>query len=155
MPIAGFMPIDILRYVPYFTKRPKIYFRDSGLFHSLMNLHSIEQVTAHPKLGASWEGFAVDCVCRSVNKKDEEFYFFAAHAGFELDLFWQDGGRNWGAEFKYSDAPRLTRAMKDMVSDLNLSHLWVIYPGDKFYQLQDNISVVPLTHVKSSWAYSG
>jgi len=136
------------------VKRPKIYFRDSGLLHSLMNLNSIEQLTGHPKLGASWEGFALDCICRSVNKKDYEFYFFAAHAGFELDLFWQDEGRNWGIEFKYSDAPRLTKAMADAASALQLAHLWVIYPGDKRYQLQDKISVVPLAQIKPSWDYN-
>jgi len=127
------------------VKRPKIYFRDSGLFHSLMNIDSFDQLTAHPKLGASWEGFALDCLCRSLDKRDDELYFFAAHTGAELDLFWQDKGKNWGAEFKYSDAPKMTRSMANVVNDLKLSHLWVVYPGDQAYRLDNSVTVIPLS----------
>ena len=135
------------------VKRPKIYFRDSGLFHSLMNIANLEELTSNPKLGASWEGFALDSLCRSLDKRDEEFYFFAAHTGAELDLFWRDSGKNWGAEFKYSDAPRLTKSMKNVVDYLDLSHLWVIYPGDKAYRLADKVTVLPFTHIRGKWQY--
>lgn len=137
------------------VKTPKVYFRDSGLFHSLMNIDSFEQLNAHPKLGASWEGFAMDCVSRSVCKRDNEFYFFALHTGGELDLFWQDSGKNWGVELKYSDAPGLTKSMNNVVEYLDLSHLWVIYPGDQVYQLTDKVTVLPLSHVPGKWNYSG
>jgi len=137
------------------VKTPKVYFRDSGLFHSLMNIDSFEQLNVHPKLGASWEGFAIDCVCRSVGKRDNEFYFFALHTGGELDLFWQDSGKNWGVELKYSDAPGLTKSMKNVVEYLDLSHLWVIYPGDQAYQLTDKVTVLPLSHIPGKWNYSG
>jgi predicted AAA+ superfamily ATPase len=136
------------------VKTPKVYFRDSGLFHSLMDMDSFEQLTSHPKLGASWEGFAMDCVCRAVGKRDDEFYFFALHTGGELDLFWQDLGRNWGAEFKYSDAPRLTKSMDNVVEYLDLSHLWVIYPGNQVYRLAGKVTVLPLSHIGSKWDYS-
>lgn len=137
------------------VKTPKVYFRDSGLFHSLMNIDSFEQLNVHPKLGASWEGFAIDCVCRSVGKRDDEFYFFALHTGGELDLFWQDSGKNWGVEIKYIDAPGLTKSMKNVVEYLDLSHLWVIYPGDQGYQLTDKVTVLPLSHIPDKWNYSG
>ena len=137
------------------VKTPKVYFRDSGLFHSLMNIDSFEQLTAHPKLGASWEGFAMNCMCRSVGKRDDEFYFFALHTGGELDLFWQDSGKNWGAEFKYSDAPRMTKSMSNVVEYLGLSHLWVIYPGDQIYQLAEKVTVLPISHIGSKWDYPG
>jgi len=135
------------------VKRPKLYFRDSGLFHSLMNIDSHAQLTAHPKLGASWEGFAMDCVCRSVNKGDDEFFFFSTHTGAELDLFWQNGGKNWGVEFKYSDAPKLTKSMSSVLEKLKLSHLWIVYPGDQVYQLKETISVVPLKNIDPIWRY--
>ena len=135
------------------VKKPKIYFRDSGLFHTLMNIDTLEQLMTHPKLGASWEGFALDTLCRSLDKRDDELYFFATHTGSELDLFWQGSGRNWGAEFKYSDAPRLTKSMKTVVEDLDLSHLWVIYPGDRSYRLDENITVIPLTQISETWQY--
>jgi predicted AAA+ superfamily ATPase len=137
------------------VKRPKIYFRDAGLFHSLMNIESLEQLTAHPKLGASWEGFALDCLCRSVGKREDEFFFFALHTGDELDLFWQDSGKNWGAEFKYSDAPRLTRSITNVVDYLDLSHLWIIYPGNQAYRLTDKVTALPLSQIAGQWNYSG
>jgi predicted AAA+ superfamily ATPase len=136
------------------VKTPKIYFRDSGLFHTLMNINDFEQLTANPKLGSSWEGFAMDCICRSVGKRFDEFFFFALHTGGELDLFWQDSGRNWGVEFKYNDAPRLTKSMSNVVEYLDLSHLWVIYPGNKSYPLTEKVTVLPLSRTGRTWDYS-
>ena len=126
------------------VKRPKIYLRDSGLFHSLMTIENDHQLKAHPKLGASFEGFALESLCRSIGKNDNDFYFYNVHSGSELDLFWQQKGRNWGAEFKYADAPRLTRSMSVVMQDLDLAHLFVIYPGKKTYRLAEKITVLPL-----------
>lgn len=127
------------------VKRPKLYVRDSGLFHTLMNIDDEHQLYSHPKLGASFEGFALECICRELNKNDNEFYFYNVHEGSELDLFWQQKGKNWGIEFKYSDAPKLTRSMTIVIEDLKLAHLWVIYPGKKTYRLSENITVAPLS----------
>ncbi len=126
------------------VKRPKFYLRDCGLYHALSSIETARQLTAWPKLGASWEGFALECVCRSLGKQDSELYFWNTHAGAELDLFWQNKGKNWGVEFKYEDAPRLTRSMQIAMQDLQLSKLWVVYPGKKEYLLAKNISVLPL-----------
>jgi hypothetical protein len=126
------------------VKRPKFYLRDSGLYHSLSSIETQKQLQTWPKLGASWEGFALDCVCRMLGKQDNEFYFWNTHAGAELDLFWQDRGKNWGVECKYEDAPRLTRSMQTAMNDLQLSKLWIVYPGKQKYQLGKNISVLPL-----------
>jgi len=135
------------------VKRPKLYLRDSGLFHSLLSIESPEQLYASPKLGASWEGFALDCVCRILGKEDTDLYFWHTHGGAELDLFWQQGGQNWGVEFKYEDAPRLTRSMQTAISDLQLAGLWVIYPGKSAYALAKNIQVLPLSKVGTTWVY--
>jgi predicted AAA+ superfamily ATPase len=126
------------------VKRPKFYLRDSGLYHSLSSIETQKQLQTWPKLGASWEGFALDCVCRMLGKQDNEFYFWNTHAGAELDLFWQDRCKNWGVECKYEDAPRLTRSMQTAMNDLQLSKLWIVYPGKQKYQLGKNISVLPL-----------
>jgi predicted AAA+ superfamily ATPase len=132
------------------VKRPKFYMRDSGLYHSLSSIETQKQLHEWPKLGASWEGFALDCVCRAVGKEDSELYFWNTHAGAELDLFWQQGGKNWGVEFKYEDAPRLTRSMQIAIGDLQLSKLWVVYPGKKMYQLEKNITVLPIDMLESA-----
>ncbi len=134
-------------------KRPKIYIRDSGIFHSLMSIENKKQLFSHNKLGASWEGFALECVARSLNKRDEELYFWQTHAGAELDLFWRHKGKNWGIEFKYSDAPKKTKSMEIALKDLELAHLWVVYPGKTSYKLDKKLSVVPLSDIKAFWDY--
>jgi len=135
------------------VKRPKLYLRDSGLFHALQCIENPEQLYASPRLGASWEGFALECVCRTLGKEDGDLYFWNTHAGAELDLLWQARGQNWGVEFKYEDAPRLSRSMKTAVEDLELERLWVVYPGKAAYPLRENIQVLPLADVPDTWNY--
>ena len=135
------------------VKRPKLYLRDSGLFHALLSIEKPEHIHASPKLGASWEGFALDCVCRALGKEDTEMFFWHTHGGAELDLFWQWGGKNWGVEFKYEDAPRLTRSMKTAMDDLQLTGLWVVYPGKSSYALAKHIQVLPLSEIGITWNY--
>ena len=135
------------------VKRPKLYLRDSGLFHALLSIEKPEHIHASPKLGASWEGFALDCVCRALGKEDTELFFWHTHGGAELDLFWQSGGKNWGVEFKYEDAPRLTRSMQTVMDDLQLTGLWVVYPGKSSYALAKHIQVLPLSEIGITWNY--
>lgn len=135
------------------VKRPKLYLRDSGLFHTLLSIEKPEQLYASPKLGASWEGFALDCLCRTLGKEETDLYFWHTHGGAELDLFWQWGGQNWGVEFKYEDAPRFARSMQTAIEDLQLAGLWVVYPGKSSYALAKNIHVLPLSAVGNTWSY--
>jgi len=135
------------------VKRPKLYLSDSGIVHSLLGIEGSHALISHPKVGASWEGFALECVLRSLNKSVGETFFWATHAGAELDLFWQHGGKNWGVEFKFSDAPVVTPSMRIAVSDLSLERLWVIYPGDKSYILGRKIQVMPGAEIQVAWQY--
>jgi predicted AAA+ superfamily ATPase len=135
------------------VKRPKLFLRDPGLLHSLMTIETMNQLLSHPKLGASWEGFALETVSRILGKEDNSLYFWATHAAAELDLFWQQSGRSWGIEFKYLDAPRLTKSMGIAINDLDLSMLWVVYPGNQSYQLADKIKVIPLADVENITKY--
>ncbi len=125
-------------------KSPKIYFKDSGLLHRLLTIEKEKDLWTHPKIGASWEGFALEEVIRNLGLNSQEVFFWGTHSGAELDLFWRAKGKNWGVEFKYGDAPKLTKSMQSAVSDLNLSHLWVIYPGEKRYPLMPKITATPL-----------
>jgi len=122
------------------VKRPKIYFRDSGLFHSFQTIENLEQLMTHPRLGASWEGFAMEQFIRLLNLKDDEVYFWSVHSGAELDLLFHRKGKMWGVEFKYQDAPKITPSMRSALAELNLSHLWIIYPGNDVYALAKNIT---------------
>ncbi len=126
------------------VKQPKIYLRDSGIFHSLLSIENFEQLHSHPKLGASWKGFALENICEHIGKPTNDYYFWQTHNGAELDLFWQAKGKNWGVEFKFSDAPKLTKSMKIAMEDLDLAHLWVVYPGKDKYPLNENVTVLPI-----------
>jgi predicted AAA+ superfamily ATPase len=124
------------------VKSPKVYTRDSGILHGLLQLGALSEVQSHPKLGASWEGFAIEQIIRLLDTRDA--YFWATHGGAELDLMVHAGGKRYGFEFKYSDAPGTTRSMQVAVHDLALAHLWVIYPGRHEYALDERISALPL-----------
>jgi predicted AAA+ superfamily ATPase len=135
------------------VKRPKIYLRDSGIFHALMTVDTLEQLFAHPKLGASWEGFALESACQAIGRNDQDYYFWGTHSGAEVDLFWQSGGKNWAIEFKYLDAPVITKSMRSALTDLDLVHLWIVYPGNEKYDLSNNISALPLSNIGDTWEY--
>lgn len=123
------------------VKSPKIYFRDSGIFHALQGIADSSKLIAHPKLGASWEGFALEQLLQKL--RGEDAYFYAVHSGSELDLYLPL--RNHGIEIKRMDAPKRTRSMDIAIDDLKLERLLVVYPGSRSYALSDRIHVVPLT----------
>ena len=129
------------------VKAPKIYMRDSGIFHALLQLNTLADVQGHPKLGASWEGFALEHVISVHETRDA--YFWATHAGAELDLLIMAKGKRYGFEFKYADAPGRSRSMQIAIQDLGLEHLWVIYPGHEEYTLDDKISVISVDSIDS------
>lgn len=124
------------------VKSPKIYFRDSGVFHALMGLWSEKEIQTHPRLGASWEGWALEEVIRAHGASPEEAYFWATHNDAELDLLIVQDGRRIGYEIKYTDAPRLTPSMRIALRDLKLSQLVVLFPGSQSFPLADNIRAV-------------
>jgi predicted AAA+ superfamily ATPase len=136
------------------VKRPKLYIRDSGILHVLLAIRLPRDLASHNKLGASWEGFALEVAARAIVKRPEDLAFWATHTGAEVDLFWQEHGKNWGVEFKYADAPRLSRSMAIATEDLELEHLWVVYPGDRAYPLAAKVSTLPLTRIGDGWSYA-
>lgn len=127
------------------VKSPKIYFRDSGLLHYLLDLREKPMLTRHPKIGASWEGFMLEEITRCLHVDPEECYFWATHQQAELDLLIFQQGKRLGFEFKYTDAPKLTKSMQIACSDLKLDELTVIYPGNKSYCLAEKIRVMNLS----------
>ncbi len=127
------------------VKSPKVFVRDSGILHALLMIDTHAALEAHPKLGASWEGFALEQVLRHIGDRDA--YFWATQSGAELDLLYFRGGRRYGVEFKHADAPGLTRSMSIAQSDLKLEHLYILYPGPASYALSDSVSVLPLAEL--------
>ena len=118
-----------------------------------LHINSEKDLASHNKLGASREGFALETAVRSIGKRNEEPAFWATHSGTEADLFRQENGKNRVIEIKYRDAPRITPSISNAVKDLELSHMWNLYPGDRAYSLGTDISTLPLRRVTSSWKY--
>jgi len=127
------------------VKAPKIYVRDSGLLHALLGISSQRDLEQHPKVGASWEGYAVEEILKALQPDDA--YFWATHNGAEIDLVLFRRGRRIGIECKRSDAPTLTPSMRIAQANLKLDELHVVYPGEKRYPLAKNIEVVPLAEL--------
>ncbi len=127
------------------VKAPKIYVRDSGLLHALLGVGNQRDLEHHPKVGASWEGYAVEEVLKAL--RPDEAYYWATYNGAEIDLVLFKDGRRIGVECKRADAPTLTPSMRIALSDLKLDELHVVYPGEKRYTLTDKVEVVPLAEL--------
>ena len=148
--LAGAFMVRVLPpWVPNLRKRqvksPKVYLRDTGLLHTLLGLTSEQDLAGHPKVGASFEGFAIEQLLAALATGN--VYFWATHAGAELDLLFTRSGRNYGVEVKLADAPRTTKSMRVAIADLQLQHLWIVYPGNETYSLDERITVLPVSRV--------
>lgn len=126
------------------VKAPKVYLRDSGVLHSLLSIRSPRELAVHPKVGASWEGFALETVLRILGTRSEEAFFWATQAAAELDLLVFPGGKRIGFEFKRTDAPRITRSMNIAGEDLKLGHVFVVYPGKDSSALSSQVTALAL-----------
>lgn len=124
------------------VKAPKVYVRDSGLLHTLLGIGTQRDLEHHPKVGASWEGYAVEEVIKALHPADA--YYWATHNGAELDLLLFKGDGRIGVECKRADAPTLTPSMRVALADLKLDELNVVYPGEQRYPLADKVTVIPL-----------
>jgi uncharacterized protein len=127
------------------VKAPKLYFQDSGLLHHLLDIEDRHALLGHPKVGASWEGFALEQVLRAFVPSQP--YFWSTHGGAELDLLFMHQGRRLGFEFKFNEAPTVTASMKHAKADLELDHLWVVHPGAHAFPMDENITAIPLGQV--------
>lgn len=124
------------------VKSPKVLIRDSGLLHALLGLRSKLDLLSHPKLGASWEGFAIEQVLEAL--RPDETYFWGTHGGAELDLVLQHRGRLYGFECKRADTPKLTTSIRNALDDLGLEKVWIVYPGERRFHLHEKVEALPL-----------
>jgi len=127
------------------ARAPKIYLRDSGLLHSLLNIPDQHTLLGHPKVGASWEGYAIEQALSILRPNDA--YFWSTHGAAELDLLFFANGKRFGIEVKFSEAPEVTRSIHIAMQDLGLEHLWVVYPGEQSYPVHERITVWPLMRI--------
>ncbi len=128
------------------VKSPKIYINDTGILHALLNIRTQEQLDSNPKSGASWEGFIRDEVCRYLDLS--EYYFWATHAGADLDLLLLTEAGRYGVEIKRTVSPKTTRSMHSAIEDLKLSKLFVVHAGDSSFPLTEKIKAVSSTSIQ-------
>ena len=126
---------------------PKVYLADSGILHALLNLATKRDLEGHPKLGASWEGFALAEVVGRIGARPEECYFWATHAGAELDLLVHRGRKRLGFEFKRGSSPKVSRSMSSAMRDLGLHQLYVVYPGSDSFPLAPKIQALAFSRI--------
>jgi predicted AAA+ superfamily ATPase len=130
------------------VKSPKIYFRDTGLFHSLLDIPDKHSLLGHSKVGASWEGFVLEQALLRILHPNTA-YFWGTCAGAEFDLVFQFKGNRYGIEIKFDEATHLTPSMRIAAAELSLDHLWIVYPGRETYPVTKNITALSLKNLES------
>jgi predicted AAA+ superfamily ATPase len=129
------------------VKAPKVYLADSGLLHQLLDIRDKDQLETHPKVGASWEGFALQETIRKLGAHSDECYFWGTHGGAELDLLIVRGKQRLGFEIKRTDTPVLTPSMRHALHDLKLDHLWVVHAGRDEFPLHERTTAIGLDNL--------
>ena len=121
--------------------------------HSLLGVPSFRFLEVHPKLGASWEGFVIEEILSLVGERNA--YFWGTQSGAELDLLLFAGGARYGVEVKYGDAPGISKSMGIALDDLELLHLFVVYPGRDAYELDKRVTALPLEQITTRLGFHG
>lgn len=138
------------------VKAPKVYVTDSGLLHSLLGIGERDDLLAHPKCGASWEGFMLREILRRTDAKRGEAFFWSVHGGAELDLLVLKNNRRLGFEIKLTKSPQVTASMRSAKEILALDHLYVVCHGEgDRWALADGVTAVPAIHLAlERWDYN-
>jgi predicted AAA+ superfamily ATPase len=134
------------------VRTPKIYFRDTGILNHLLGIADMQTMVVHPKLGASWEGFALEQTIRLSGATEEEVFFWGVHNQGELDLLLMRNGKRHGFEVKYTDRPGITASTKLAMECLHLDRLDILCPGGAGYPLAENIHVTGLDRLHEHFA---
>ena len=126
------------------VKTPKIYIRDSGILHSLIQLPTVEAIFSHPVIGSSWEGFVIENIINQLgNSWDYSYYRTATQAEIDLVLHTPDN-EIWAVEIKRTAAPKLTRGFYEACKDVKATHKWVISANKDRYPLPHEVEVIGL-----------
>lgn len=129
------------------VKSSKIYFRDSGILNTILGIENTEQLILNPKLGAIWEGFAIEEVIRTLSIDENDCYFWRTQTGVELDFFVIYNGKKIGFEIKYTDHPRITKSIHTALEDLDLEKMFIIVPGKDSFPMNEKIRVVGVERI--------
>jgi len=126
------------------VKSPKIYVRDSGLLHNLLNIFSLDDLLAHPAVGGSWEGFVIENILNQITSRWQYSYYRSATQN-EIDLILETPDSEiWTIEIKRNSAPRLGRGFYEACNDVGATHRWIINASVDRYPLSEDIEVIGL-----------
>jgi len=129
------------------VKAPKVYLRDSGLVHALLGLENLNDLAGHPVCGMSYEGFCIDNLL-AATKASVTPYTYRTHAGAEIDLMLERGGKPWMAiEIKRSTAPSLSKGFDIACNDLGISQRFVVYPGTERFPMRHGAQAIGLVEL--------
>jgi uncharacterized protein len=126
------------------VRSPKVYVADPGLLHALLGLGTLPELMGHPKVGASWEGFAIAAITAALDARREECSFWGLHTGAELDLLVVRGQRRLGFEIKLTDSPRITPSVRSALENLGLERLYLVHAGEHRFPLAERVEALPL-----------
>lgn len=129
------------------VKAPKVYVTDSGLLHALLDIETQSQLEGHPKAGASWEGLAIAQVARQLGARPQQCFFWATHAGAEIDLVVMAGRHRLGFEVKLTTAPSASASARTALADLRLARVDVVHAGTETYPLTDRIRALSMARL--------
>ena len=129
------------------VRSPKVYVRDTGMLHAMLDLSTAEEIADSPKAGASFEGFVIEQILGRAG--EWQAYFWGTHGGAELDLVLTRNGKRYGFEVKYTESPKTTKSMRIASEALGLERLFVVYPGADRYDLDTRIEALPVNDIAS------
>jgi hypothetical protein len=125
-------------------KSPKVYIRDSGILHALLEIETMDHLLGHPVYGFSWEGFVIENILSCL--PDWKAAFYRTSSGNEIDLIIEKGGKRLAIECKASSAPLASKGLALALQELHIERAWIIAPVAEAYQISKNITVSPLMH---------
>ncbi len=129
------------------VKSPKVYLRDSGLFHTIMRIRNEETLLASPHAGASFEGWVIEQFFAML-PESWQIDFYRTNAGAEIDLVVFPPARPpIGVEIKLSLSPSLGKGFANAFEDLGCEKGFVIYPGMERYPMSDTVEAVPVSNL--------
>jgi len=124
------------------VKSPKMYIRDAGILHGLLDIAAENDLLGHPVCGASWEGFCLENILTELPNYTAGFY--RSSSGSEIDLVLEKGRQRIAVEFKASTAPVLTGGFWNAMDDLDIKKAWIIAPVNETFPVKKNVHVAPL-----------
>ena len=125
------------------VKTPKVYIRDSGLLHSLLNISSYDQLMGHPAVGASWEGFVTENILNQLSPNWTASYYRSSNQA-EIDLVLESGADIWGVEIKKSIAPTISSGFHRACEDIGATKKYIVYSGSDRFPMRGDIEVIGL-----------